>query len=85
MKEELIGKICKVYVSSLSGKVCGENDYGKEYAVSDKPIIYTAEIKSIDQIGESTFLRIIDRTGVTVRINIKYVIQITEVDDGGNY
>ena len=79
--KELIGKICKIYVKNLSGKFVGDNNN----AVAEKPIIYSAEIIGFEEIGKTSFIKIIDRTGQTVRINVDDIIQLTEISDEGNY
>ena len=79
--KNLIGKFCRVYVKNLSGKTIKEDEYGNEKVVADKPIIYSAEVKDLEQVGETTFLKVVDRTGSVVRINVHDIIQIVEVDD----
>ena len=66
--KELVGKYCKVYVRNLT-------------APTEKPIIYTAEVEAIDELGENVFIRILDRYGKVVRLNLKDIIQITEINE----
>ena len=65
--KELIGRKVKIFIRGLS----------------DKPIIYTADVLSID--GE--FITFRDRDGVPISVNTKDIIQIKAepcIDDEGN-
>jgi len=74
---DLVGKTVRIYVKNLTGKVIGEN-----FAASEKPIVYSCEIESVETLDNGAmFLKFTDRAGATVRVNIADIIQVVEVHD----